>query len=304
MRKTAWCRLGAVVLALAAPAVAPGQGAGIAGRCPGGVGGAGGVGHAGRVLEAPWDDYRPYLEGLAPAYRKLPAELRQASVYHLELVAAEGLSALEGSLRVRYTNRQERPLRAVSVFLFPNLIQGAFALRSASVDGLPVQPGYPRGGHLASVPLPAPLAPGARVELALEYTLRLPQGTDGFYGGLARTGQALSLASACPVIPATRAWDQGPPVPYGDFLAGEAAFFLARVTLPAGWELAAPGSVKVRAAPGGGTQSTVALGPARDLYLAGLQGYVRKERREGGVTVASLAPRGAEAGRWGAISRP
>jgi len=81
-------------------------------------------------------------------------------VYHLDLVAAEDLSALEGSLRVRYTNRQERPLRAVSVFLFPNLIQGAFALRSVSVDGLPVQPGYPRGRHLASVPLPAPLAPG------------------------------------------------------------------------------------------------------------------------------------------------
>ena len=160
MRETAWCRLAAAALALVAAAGASGQGAGVAGRCPGGGGG---------VLEAPWDDYRPFLEALAPAYRKLPAELRQASVYHLELVAAENLSALEGSLRVRYTNRQERPLRAVSVFLFPNLIQGAFALRSASVDGLPVQPGYPLGRHLASGPLPAPLAPGARVELALEY---------------------------------------------------------------------------------------------------------------------------------------
>jgi hypothetical protein len=40
----------------------------------------------------------------------------------------------------------------------------------------------------------------------------------------------------------------------------------------------------------------VALGPARDLYLAAVKGYIRKERREGEVTVASLAPRGAEPG--------
>ncbi len=251
---------------------------------------------AGGVLQAPWDDYRPYQAGLAREWRELPGELRQASVYHLELSVAEDLSEVEGSLRILYTNREARELKAVGLFLFPNLFPGALALHSLSADGLPLEPAYPRGRHLASLALPVPLPPGGRVELALEYTLTVPSGTDGVYGGLARNPGVLSLASACPVIPAVRAWEQEPPVPYGDFLAGEAAFFLVGVTLPAGWELAAPGNLKARRTAGGGTQATVALGPARDLYLAAVQGYSRRERREGTVTVVSLAPRGAEPG--------
>ncbi len=251
---------------------------------------------AGGALEAPWDDWSPYQAGLAREWRELPEELRRASQYHLELSLSEDLSEVEGSLRILYTNREGRDIQKVALFLFPNLLPGALALRSVSADGLPVEPSYPRGPHLASLSLPASLSPGARVELSLEYTMKVPSGTDGVYGGLARNPGVLSLASACPVIPAVRAWDQEPPVPYGDFLAGEAAFFLANVTLPAGWELAAPGSLKVRRAAGGGTRATVALGPARDLYLAAVQGYSRRERREGAVTVVSLASRGGEPG--------
>ena len=250
----------------------------------------------GGVLEAPWDDYRPYQAGLSREWRELPAGLRQASVYHLELDVAEDLSEVQGSLRILYTNREASDLKAVGIFLFPNLIPGALVLHSVTADGLPIEPSYPRGRHLASLTLSAPLPPEGRVELALEYTLAVPGGTDGVYGGLARNPGVLSLASACPVIPAVRAWQQEPPVPYGDFLAGEAAFFLASVTLPAGWELAAPGSMKARRTAEGGTRATVAVGPARDLYLAAVQGYSRRERREGAVTVVSLAPRGAEPG--------
>jgi hypothetical protein len=52
MRRTVWRWLAAAALALAAAAGAAGQGG------------------AGSVLEASWDDYRPYQEGLARAYRK------------------------------------------------------------------------------------------------------------------------------------------------------------------------------------------------------------------------------------------
>ena len=234
--------------------------------------------------------------GLAAEYRQLPPELGRAAVYRLELRVADGLDEVQGSLRVSYTNAGDRALESVRLFVFPNLIPGALTILSASAGGRAVEPAFPLGPHLVELALPAPLPPGERTEVGLEYTLRVPAGTDGVYGALARNTGVLSLASACPVIPARQAWAEPPPVPYGDFLAGEAAFFLARVSLPAGWTLVAPGVVRERSAADGRTEATVALGPARDLYLAAVQDYLRRERRAEGVQVVSLAPRGSEAG--------
>jgi hypothetical protein len=240
------------------------------------------------------EDLRPYMDGLGPEDRKGLAELRGAPVYLLRLRIEDDLSELSGSLRLRYTNRGLSPLDSVSLFLYPNLTPGSLRLLRVEAGGRPVEPHYCYGRSTAILPLPVPLAPGAVVELALDYSITLPSGTDGAYGALARTPEALSLAFAYPMVPSLDAWGRPPPPPLGDFLANEAAFYRAWVSVPAGWDLMAPGEMARLAASDGRTELALALGPARDLCLAALRGYTRREITEGRVRLAVWMPPGGD----------
>jgi hypothetical protein len=236
------------------------------------------------------EDLRPYQGGLAPEDRKGLAALREAPVYLLRLRLEDDLSELSGSLRLHYVNRGRAPLEAVSLFLYPNLTPGSLRLLRVEAGDRPVEPHYSYVHSTAILPLPEPLAPGSAVELTLDYSVTLPSGTDGVYGVLARTPGALSLAFAYPMVPAQSAWGRPPPPPLGDFLANEAAFFRAWVSVPAGWDLMAPGELARRATPEGRTEVALALGPSRDLCLAALRGYARSEAEEGGVRLAAWTP--------------
>ncbi len=242
------------------------------------------------------EDLRPYLTGLAPEDRKGLAALRGAPVYLLRLRIEDNLSELSGNLRLRYTNRGLSPLDAVSLFLYPNLTPGSLRLLRVEAGAKPVEPQYRYGRSIAVLPLPEPLAPGSAIELDLDYAVTLPSGTDGVYGALARTPGALSLAFAYPMVPAQSAWGRPPPPPLGDFLSNEAAFYRAWVSVPAGWDLMAPGELARRATPDGRTEVALALGPSRDLCLAALRGYSRREVEEGRVRLfVWTTPEGSEA---------
>jgi aminopeptidase N len=240
------------------------------------------------------EDLRPFLGGLTPEDRGRLAELRGAPGYLLDLRIEDSLSELSGSLRIRYTNRGQASLDSVSFFLYPNLTPGALRLRRVEVAGQPVEPQYRYGRGIAVLPLPAPLAPGSAVELALDYSVTIPSGTDGAYGALASTTDALSLAFAYPMIPLVAAWGRAPPPPLGDFLTNEVGFYRAWVSVPAGWDLAAPGELARRTALDGRIEVSLALGPARDLCLAALRGYARKEAGEGGVRLVGWTPPGGD----------
>jgi len=235
-------------------------------------------------------DLRPYRAGLSPQDRKGLAALRGAPVYLLRLRIEDDLSELSGTLRLRYTNRGRTPLDSLNLFLYPNLTSGSLRLLRVEAGAEPVEPQYRYGRSTAILPLPEPLAPGSAVELDLDYAVTLPSGAGGAYGALARTPGALSLAFAYPMIPAPGAWGRPPPPALGDVLANEAAFFRAWVSVPAGWDLMAPGEVARRVAPDGRTEVALALGPSRDLCLAALRGYDRSEAVEGGVRLEAWTP--------------
>jgi len=222
--------------------------------------------------------------------------LAEAPRYHLRLELAEDLGGAAGRLRVRYTNRESYPLEELPFVCFPNLTSGALEVSSVTVGDSPVQPEWRRARSLLVVPLPQALPSGQRVELSLEYTLRVPRGASGEAGVLGFREGVLSLAYAYPTIPAPEAWDHPLPPRYGDFTTNEVAFYVVEVSAPEGVVLALPGLELGRRASGERTEVLIALGPARDLFLAASRDFVVLEDRHAGVSVRSLAPRGREDG--------
>jgi hypothetical protein len=228
----------------------------------------------------------------AAVFAQDPA-LAQAAVYRIRMSIADDLGEVAGSLDVQYTNRERAPIGSIVFFLFPNLTPGSLEIREARVAGRRVLPEYRQKRSVLVVRLPAPLAAGVKVSIGLDYSVSVPAGSDGTYGLLSHGEGYLSLAFAYPMIPSRGAWNHPLPVAYGDFLTNDASSYFAQVFVPAGYEIAAPGTVTRRKAPGGRTDVSISLAPARDLYMAVARGWVRSERRENGVTVASYAARDA-----------
>jgi hypothetical protein len=225
-------------------------------------------------------------------------ELAQATRYRLALKVADSLTEVTGRLRVRYTNRGHKPLAAIPFFLFPNLTTGALEVQSVQAGGVDLPTQLERQGSLLEVTLPAPLAPGQDTEVSLQYRLRVPSSEEGESEGFALGGGVLSLAYAYPIIPAepSTAAERPMPVPYGDFQFAEASFYLVALDYPGNLVLAAPGAELDRRRAGARVQVLVALGPARDFYLALGRDLVSQTARRGAVEVRSYAPKGAEEG--------
>jgi hypothetical protein len=223
-------------------------------------------------------------------------ELADTPRYSLRLEVADSLKQVHGSLRLLYTNRTAEELPELPFFCYPNLTSGTLDVVSAAAAGVPVQPGWRADRSLLVVPLAPALLPGGRVEINIEFTLRVPEGRPEEPRLFALTDDFLSLGHAYPMVPAPGAWGERRPAGYGDFVVNDVAFFTAQVSLPAGVELAGPGVELDRREDEERTEVWLALGPARELYLAAGRGLEFFEERRGDTTVRSVAFRGREAG--------
>jgi len=223
-------------------------------------------------------------------------QLAEASRYELRLEISESLTTVAATLRVWFTNRQSEQLSELPFFCYPNLTSGALEVAAVTVAGSPVQPAVRGAGSLLVVPLPVPLRPRAGTEITIEYSLRVPEGAAGEANVFSYTQGVLSLAHAYPMIPAPRAWDHGPPAPYGDFVTNEVSFYVVRVGVPEDVVVAAPGVELARRSQGGRAEVLFAVGPARELYLAASRDFVVLEEQRGGTMVRSAALRGREEG--------
>ena len=122
-----------------------------------------------------------------------------------------------------------------------------------------------------TVALPEPIAPGASVSVALDFTLHLParQGPWGIWNGI------LSVVDAVPALAVhdLRGWHPVPVVPWHPAIYQEAGLYSATVTLPAQMQVASYGAVEERhLLPGG--RHAIRFQPrlARDFgFIAGSQ---------------------------------
>jgi hypothetical protein len=223
----------------------------------------------GAVLAAKPYDPAPFLQGLRKRFqagaktRLGGAALGELPLYQMELRLKPLTCELEGQLEINFLNTFGEPLGDVVLRTYPNVahLLGAdgpnLTLGEVRVNG---QPAEVRQLHPTTfaVRLTTPLAPGARVRVALSFQSRvprLPEGADtpmagagaddltqqmfgkeqqGGYGVFACGAGMLNLGFFYPIIPARTdgAWDTDAPAGLGDVAHFEVANYLVKVTLP------------------------------------------------------------------------
>ena len=242
-------------------------------------------------MDTPWEDRSIFKAGLVESEQSALDELNGASIYHLEFEIADDLVHITGTEEVRYTNTETVALSEIHLRLFPNILGGEMTVSNLTVDGQTVTPKYELQNSLLIVPLSNPLEPGQSAVLKMDFAVTVPQEVELHYGVLAYFEGTLALAHAYPMICVydDEGWNAEIPPQSGDVTYTDAAFFIVRVTAPAGLTLVTSGRDVSRDEAGQVQVLTVAGGPARDFYLAASPNYEQVSQTFGEVTIRSYA---------------
>lgn len=243
------------------------------------------------LFEGDWNDRSPYRAGLVAASQGVLENLPDAPIYHMELAIGDDLVTLTGRMEVLYTNTAGVPLSEIYFRLYPNLSGGSARVDDVRVDGIPVTPRYELRNSALAVPLAEPLLPGQQVVVSMDFSVRVPTDESSNYGTFAYLGDVLALAHFYPmlVVYDDSGWNLEIPSPQGDVVYADAGFYLVRVAAPADLVLAASGVTIDQQREGYRQQVTIAVGPARDFYLAGSRDYQVDSATVGDTTVNSYA---------------
>ena len=224
-----------------------------------------------------------------------------ATRYEIELMVDLDTATVTGYERIAYTNTEDVPLDDLYLRLFPNtpgynaILQGPLTwpmeVANVSLEGRPVQSAVELENSALRLALDPPLEPGARCELALDFTLAVPTGSDGGYRQLGYFDDVLALANAYPLIAVydDEGWNVEVAPTYGDAVYSETAFYTVRITTPEDVMVAASGTCTLPSVdPGGSATWTCVTGPMRDFNAIVGGDYKVEGRRVDGVTVNSI----------------
>jgi aminopeptidase N len=238
-----------------------------------------------------WDDRGIFRAGLIKDEQKALEQLPGASVYHLDVQIADDFTSLQGQEQVRYTNQENKALDAIYFQLFPNMAGGVSSVSAVKVDGQDVQPVYEAENSTVRVPLTAPLQPGQRVVIQMDFKIEVPTEPGGNYGLFGYLNNILVLDGFYPAIPVydEAGWHAGKLLPNSGTTFQDASFYVARVTAPDSLTMITSG-IQVDSAKVGNNQIlTFAAGPARDFYMAASDRFVLLSEMVGETKVNSYA---------------
>lgn len=243
-------------------------------------------------------DLPVFREGLIDP--SILAEMSGATTYSLQFVVQDDFTHITGKEHVWYTNREDVPLDRVEFRLFPNVLGGKMTISNLEVEGVAVAPIYELQNSLMVVPMSEPLEVGSDVKLSMDFTLEVPTDVELNYGSLAYYENVLTLAHAYPMVAVynEEGWNTEFPPPAGDLVFADASFFLVLVTAPKGVTIVASGVESEPVVSGRQIVQNVAIGPARDFFMAISNEFDVISETVGGVTVNSYAPQ-----KWRDTSR-
>ncbi len=254
------------------------------------------------------DDLAPYLAALRPQ-AAAGLDLAGLTRYRLAIALPADLEQLTGEAEIRYTNREDAALDRILLHLYPNLWAGGMTVSDVLADGRPATASALNQGAMIAIALPAPLPPGAAVDLALRFAVPVPPGEGvGNYGEFAYQDGILALAHFYPTVAVydEAGWRTETPAPTGDVIFHDASLYEVTLTAPATLTVAATGATVSREDHGDGTATwRLAGGPLRDFNIAASADYRAASTTVDDVTVNSYFLLADEAGgraalRWAA----
>lgn len=256
------------------------------------------------LLEPDWDDRSIYNAGLLPDAQPVLKENLEASVYHIRLdIPTELPAPLNGSLLVRYFNRENEPLDEIYFRLFAYIYGGRLEVDDVRVDGVKVETTLESENTALKVSLKDPLLVGESAVISMNFTLTLPESLSGSYGLLGFFNETLTLDTFYPIIPAydENGWYNQTPYRNGDPTYQDISYYRVEVNAPVDFVLASSGVEVERVTEGESKKITYAAGPVRDFYLGGSRLFINNSKVVNGVTINSFAQLGQEAGQKAAL---
>lgn len=248
-------------------------------------------------------DLPMFREGLVTSAQSALASMDGASTYRLDFVIADDFIHVQGKENVRYTNRENMTLSKVDFRLFPNILGGKMTVSNLRIEGMAVTPKYSLADSLMTVPLPIPLEVGKSVYIGMDFELEVPTDVQSNYGVLAYYEGVLTLAHSYPMTAVynEEGWNAEIPPQSGDVTFADASFFLVTVTAPNGVTVVASGIESAPQTMGNQVVTNVAIGPARDFFLAASRDFQVESKTVGEVTVNSYATKDLQAGSQSAL---
>jgi len=237
--------------------------------------------------------------------------LVDAPRYFIQLNISPDRRSVTGTQETRYVNREAEPMHDLVLRLFPGTANmGSFMrLSRVAVDGelaasVPITLRSPADlapivdTAAVSVPLKAPLLPGAALTLTVAYTIQVTENPTSGYRAFGRVNGVLAIPGAYAAIPARRggAWLMSAAPTYGDIVLAEAAWFRVEIESDDDLTLVAPGLCSTAPGASAGRQSvTCVAGPIREFAVtaAGFNKVSASIRLAGGeVAIESYATPG------------
>ncbi len=244
-----------------------------------------------------------YTAALRPEAGPAPAE--GLTEYRLTVDLADDLRRVAGQADIRYTNREQAPLDAIYLHLYPNLWDGGMVATDVRVAGQPITPTYPSGDDILGLPLAAALRPGESITLSLRFAEPIPTGAGvGNYGELGLGDGVLALAHFYPTVAVyDTGWRLETPALQGDVIFHDASLYDVTLTAPADLMVVATGATLGRTIQGKQAVWRLGGGPMRDFNIIASRDYRSASTQAGDITVNSYflpgdAESGEEALRW------
>ncbi len=184
-----------------------------------------------------------------------------------------------------YPNRSTDTLSTILLAVNPNLWHGTFALDSLTVNDQAIS-NYTLSGQTLTLPLPAPLAPGASLRIGLTYSLILPY-SSGTFQNFGYTARQTNLIDWFPFVPpyfSGQGWVLSEPWTYGENFA----YPLANFFIGLSFTEASPPTVAASApAIQQGNMLRYVLRGARTFTFSASYDFQATSSEENGITVTS-----------------
>ena len=241
--------------------------------------------------ESEVDFYAP----VAPAVRDdiRAATEGELSIYRIDVTLDPGSSTIGGNVRIDYVNGTDVTLDEIALRLYPNAAyygEGGLTVSSARVGGRMARPVLASFDTAMLLPLRAPLPPGSRIDIEIDFETVIPTDSTGSYGILNHETSLGSwvLTDWYPIVTgweADRGWRIDPPTYHGDPTFSEAALYDVTIQAPSSLTLVGTGTAVVDRLAGGNWRWSFNGGPAREFTLVADEDLVTLSETAGETTV-------------------